>query len=173
MTSNPLSTPLATFDEIVAQEKSLSLLHFNSDDAFQLGILIRNRLREVSQGPAVVNIALANNQQLLFHAASRPGTVPENDNWVRRKRNTVLRFGFSTWAAHNMFEKGNEELFKSRFQLGEQAGEYAIHGGGFPVRVQVVEGPVAAVVVSGLAQEEDHQVVVECLQVLLKGQQKQ
>lgn len=72
-----------------------------------------------------------------------------------------------------MFEKGNEELFKARFQLGEQAGEYAIHGGGFPVRVQAVEGPVAAVVVSGLAQEEDHQVVVECLQVLLKGQQKQ
>jgi len=104
--------------------------------------------------------------------ASRPGTVPENDNWIRRKRNVVLRFGFSTWAAHNMFDKGDEDKFKARFQLGEQAGEYAIHGGGFPVRVHAVEGPIAAIVVSGLAQEEDHQVVVECLQILLDEQKQ-
>lgn len=81
-----------------------------------------------------------------------------------------MRFGFSTWAAHNMFDQGDENTFKARFQLGEQAGDYAIHGGGFAVRVQAVEGPVAAVVVSGLAQEEDHQVILECLQVLLDVQ---
>ena len=69
-----------------------------------------------------------------------------------------------------MFDKGDEEKFKARFQLGEQAEQYAIHGGGFPVRVTGVEGPVAAVVVSGLAQEEDHQVIVECLQAVLTGQ---
>ncbi|KFY90888.1 hypothetical protein V500_04907 [Pseudogymnoascus sp. VKM F-4518 (FW-2643)] len=172
MSSKPLTAPLGTFDEIVAQEKALALPHFTADDAFELGLLIRNRLREISQSPAVVNIAKANNQQLLFHATSRPGTVPENDNWVRRKRNVVLRFGFSTWAAHNMFEKGDEEMFKARFQLGEQAEQYAIHGGGFPVRVTGVEGPVAAVVVSGLAQEEDHQIIVECLQTFLAGQQQ-
>ncbi|KAG4410950.1 hypothetical protein IFR04_015911 [Cadophora malorum] len=172
MTSKPLSKPFETFEEIIAQEKALTLPHFNADDAFALGILIRNRLRELSTSPAVVNIVLGNNQQLLFHAASRPGTVPENDNWIRRKRNVVLRFGFSTWAAHNMFDKGDEDKFKARFQLGEQAGEYAIHGGGFPVRVHAVEGPIAAIVVSGLAQEEDHQVVVECLQILLDEQKQ-
>lgn len=71
-----------------------------------------------------------------------------------------------------MFDKGDEDKFKARFQLGEQAGEYTIHGGGFPIRVQAVEGPVAAIVVSGLAQEEDHQVIVECLQVLLDSQKQ-
>lgn len=45
--------------------------------------------------------------------------------------------------------------------LGERAGEYAIHGGAVPVRVEGVEGVVAVVVVSGLRQEEDHMVVVE------------
>ncbi len=69
-----------------------------------------------------------------------------------------------------MFGKGDEEMFKARFQLGEQAEQYAIHGGGFPVRVVGVEGPVATIVVSGLAQEEDHQVIVECLQEVLAGQ---
>ncbi|KAK3698997.1 hypothetical protein LTR37_016688 [Vermiconidia calcicola] len=155
------------FDEIVAQEKSVTLPHFTSDDAFALGISIRTRLRDVSEQPAVVNITLANNRQELFHATSRPGTVPENDNWVRRKQNTVLRFGFSSWAAHNMFDKGDEVKFKDRFQLGETAGEYAIHGGGVPIRVKGVEGPIAAIVVSGLAQEQDHQIIVECLQDFL------
>lgn len=142
--------------------------HFTADDAFEIGILLRNRLRQVGDRPAVVNITLANNMQALFHAVSKPGTVPENDNWVARKRNTVLRFGWSSWAAHHLFELGNEELFKARFQLGETAGEYAIHGGGFPVRVKGVEGPIAAIVVSGLSQEQDHQVIVEVLQHYIK-----
>ncbi|KAM0272585.1 hypothetical protein ACHAQH_008643 [Verticillium albo-atrum] len=170
MSPKPLGTPPATFAEITAQEKSLTLPHFTSEDAFEIGVLIRNRLREVTDQAAVINITLANNQQLLFHAASRPGTVPENDNWVARKRNFVLRFGWSSWAGHNLFDKGNEESFKARFQLGETAGDYAIHGGGFPIRVQGVEGPIGAIVVSGLAQEEDHQVIVESLQAFLDAQ---
>jgi uncharacterized protein (UPF0303 family) len=39
--------------------------------------------------------------------------------------------------------------------------KYACHGGGFPVRVKGVEGVVAVIVVSGLAQEEDHNILVE------------
>ena len=97
--------------------------------------------------------------------------MPENDNWVARKRNFVLRFGWSTLAGHHFFDQGNEETFKARFQLGETAGDYAIHGGGFPLRVKGVEGPIGAIVVSGLAQEEDHQVIVESLQAFLAGQQ--
>ena len=91
---------------------------------------------------------------------------------MKRKRNLVLRFGFSSWAAHNLFDKGDEVKFRDRFSLGEKAGDYAIHGGGVPVWAQGVEGPVAAVVVSGLAQEEDHQVVIECLQAFLADCQK-
>lgn len=98
--------------------------------------------------------------------------MPENDNWVSRKRNFVLRFGWSTWAGHNLFGMGDEEAFKARFQLGEKAGDYAIHGGGFPIRVQGVEGPIGVIVVSGLTQEEDHQVIVECIQAFLSTTSK-
>ncbi|KAG5807867.1 hypothetical protein H9Q74_007668 [Fusarium xylarioides] len=167
MAPTPLGTSLSSFAEITAQEKTLVLPHFTAEDAFDIGILIQDRLREVTETAAVINITLANNHQLLFHATSRPGTVPENDNWVARKRNFVLRFGMSTWAGHHLFEMGNEDLFKARFQLGETAGDYAIHGGGFPVCVKGVKGPIAAIVVSGLAQQEDHQVIVESLQVFL------
>ena len=60
--------------------------------------------------------------------------------------------------------KGDEKAFAAKYGLGEKAGEFAIHGGGVPVRVEGVEGVVAVVVVSGLSQSEDHQVVVESLE---------
>lgn len=69
---------------------------------------------------------------------------------------------------HNKLH-GNEETFKNKYMLGESAGEYAIHGGGVPVRVHGVEGIVGVIVVSGLKQHEDHQAVVEGLEEFLDG----
>lgn len=64
----------------------------------------------------------------------------------------------------------DEKAFAEKFGLGpEEAGKYAIHGGAVPVRVKDVEGVVAAIVVSGLKQEEDHGVIVEILEQYLTG----
>ena len=158
----------AQLETLASQESALTLPHFNANDAFTLGVSIRSRLRELSTKPAVVNISLVNNNQLLFHAASRSGIVPDNDIWVARKRKTVLRFGVSSWMMHNKM-KGDEKAFAEKFSLGPNAGDYAIHGGGVPVRVHGVEGVVAVVVVSGLKQEEDHQVVIEAMEEFLKS----
>ena len=57
--------------------------------------------------------------------------------------------------------ENKEKIFAKKYMLGEKAGQYAIHGGGVPVRVRGVEGIVGVVVVSGLKQHEDHAVVVE------------
>ena len=57
--------------------------------------------------------------------------------------------------------ENKEQTFAKKYMLGEKAGQYAIHGGGVPVRVRGVEGIVGVVVVSGLKQHEDHAVVVE------------
>jgi uncharacterized protein (UPF0303 family) len=112
----------------------------------------------------VVNITLANSNNLLFHACSRPGTFPDYDLWVARKRKTVLRWGLSSWYMHNKMQ-GDEKAFAEKYMLGLSAGDYAIHGGGVPVRVKGVEGVVGVIVVSGLKQDQDHQVVVEALQM--------
>ena len=68
---------------------------------------------------------------------------------------------------HNKF-KGNELEFAGKYALATRAGEYAIHGGGFPVRVQGVEGIVAVIVVSGLKQEQDHGIIVQSVQEFLE-----
>lgn len=51
---------------------------------------------------------------------------------------------------------------------GGTADEYAIHGGGYPVRVKGVDGVVAVIVVSGLKQEHDHQVIVEAVEEFIR-----
>lgn len=126
--------------------------------------MLRERLLR-AKAPVVVNIALANSDQLLFHTVTRSGIAPANDIWVSRKRKTVLRWGMSTWALNRKMN-GDEELFKARYQLGDSAGEYAIHGGGVPIRVRDVEGIVAVVVVSGLSMQEDHSVAIEAIKEL-------
>lgn len=100
--------------------------------------------------------------------------MSDNEVWVRRKRNTVLRWGVSSWLMRcKMLGQSSttdvEGAFVRKFALrsscgGFAADEYAIHGGGFPVRVKGVDGVVGVIVVSGLKQEHDHQVVVEVVQ---------
>lgn len=68
-----------------------------------------------------------------------------------------------------------ESAFVKKYALasangGAVADEYAIHGGGYPIRVRGVEGVIAVVVVSGLKQEDDHQVVAETIKdVIARG----
>jgi len=152
----------------IAEEESRCVFsRFTAETAWILGSMIRARLQRASPRPAVVNITLANSDQLLFHAATGSGTGPDNDQWVARKRRAVLRWGSCTWALHNKY-KGDEAAFASKFQLGQRGGDYAIHGGGFPVRVKGVEGIVGVIVVSGLTMQEDHEVIVEVVEEYLQ-----
>jgi len=105
----------------------------------------------------------------MHQQVTHSGTALDNDFWVSRKRNAVIRFGCSTWQLHNKFNSGDEELFAKKMGLGEKAGEYAIHGGGVPVFVKNCDTPVAVCVVSGLKQWDDHQVVVEELESVCKS----
>ncbi|KAJ3815249.1 hypothetical protein F5876DRAFT_31097 [Lentinula aff. lateritia] len=157
-----IAPPPRDIKTIAEIEQSLTFSSFTADTAWEVGNALRSRLLDFPD-PAVINISLANGNQLLFHSVTRSGTQPDNDSWVARKRATVLRWGCSTWYMHNKL-KGDEALFAAKYMLGERAREYAIHGGGFPIRVKGVEGIIGVIVVSGLKQEQDHQVVVETLE---------
>ncbi|PMD27569.1 hypothetical protein NA56DRAFT_684084 [Hyaloscypha hepaticicola] len=157
----PIQTPPRDLESISQIEASLVFGRFTADDAWELGCELRNRLLPFPT-PVVINISLANQNQTLFHTCTHPGVMPDNDCWVARKRKTVLRWGCSTWYMHCKFG-GDEVAFREKYGLGNSAGDYAIHGGGVPIRVRSVEGVVAVVVVSGLKQDEDHGVVVEAI----------
>lgn len=64
---------------------------------------------------------------------------------------------------------GDETLFATKNGLGNDANAYAIHGGGWPIRVKGVEGIVGVIVVSGLAQSEDHGIIVKVIREYLES----
>ncbi|KAI1377506.1 hypothetical protein F4677DRAFT_414630 [Hypoxylon crocopeplum] len=160
----PIPSPPETADEVKASCDSFLLESFTVEDAWELGHLVYARLLPFSaQRPTLISISLANSSQVLFQCAVGSGTAPDNELWVQRKRNTVLRFGTSTWFQHCKYH-GDEEAFNAKFGMSPaQAEKYAIHGGGVPIRVKGVEGIVAVVVVSGLKQHEDHGVIVDVI----------
>ena len=64
-----------------------------------------------------------------------------------------------------------QAALKGEYEIADPS-VYACHGGGFPVRVEGVEGVVGVIVVSGLKQEDDHAVIVEGIREYL-GRVKQ
>jgi uncharacterized protein (UPF0303 family) len=137
------------------------LSSFTADDAVELGNLLYARLLPFAREGRSTLISISNGagSQTLYQVAVGAGVTADNENWVKRKRTAVLRFGVSSWFLGQK-HAGNEAAFAAKFGLGpNEAGQYAIHGGAIPIRVDGVLGVVGVVIVSGLKQDEDHGVI--------------
>lgn len=141
--------------DLLAQETDLVLPRFDLADALSLGALATELASD--RGLPVV-IVVAHGRREVFRAAL-PGTTPDNDDWLARKRRVVERFETSTLALRVTYEERGTD-FPTATGLSEL--EYAAHGGGWPVRVDGV-GVVGFFGVSGLPQVEDHAFIVEVL----------
>lgn len=146
----PLNDDIAKLQE---QEKDLRFKSFNEDDAWKLGCQMRDACAERNL-PLVIDIRLGHRQ--LFYAAM-PGTNPDNDEWVRRKSNSVQRFHKSTYRINRELEQAQKTLAEDRYV---DEADYASHGGGFPIHVTGA-GIIGAITVSGIPQRQDHGFVVE------------
>jgi len=153
----PEVTP--SVEELEAQERRLVFQQFTTDDAWALGSLLVELARE-RQAPVAIDIHRAGQQ--LFHAAL-PGSTPDNDAWITRKRRVVERFGSASYLVGARF-RAKGTTFEDSSRLNPD--EYAAHGGSFPINVLGV-GVVGAVTVSGLPQLADHRFVVEALEEFL------
>ncbi|MDG4672473.1 heme-degrading domain-containing protein [Shinella sp. 838] len=137
------------------QERLLRFSRFSPDDAWALG----NRVREtaLARGAGVaINISLRDRP--LFHCAL-PGTSTDNVEWIRRKRNTVLRL----W--HSSYLVGRRLALSGRDQMEAHNlphADFAVHGGSVPLFVADL-GCVGAVTVSGVPQRIDHAIVADAI----------
>ncbi|WP_170315647.1 MULTISPECIES: heme-degrading domain-containing protein [Spirosoma] len=145
----------ADLDRLAVQEQQLQFDTFTADTAWQLG----TRLKEAAEaaGKAVaIEIQLAG-QPLFFYAM--PGTTADNADWIRRKRNVVLRFHRSSYAV-------GLDLQQRQTSLQERSGldlrDYAPFGGCFPLILRGT-GCVGTLAVSGLPQRDDHNLLVSVL----------
>ncbi|MBC9717088.1 heme-degrading domain-containing protein [Streptomyces sp. TRM66268-LWL] len=140
----------------MAQEERLVLDHFTYDDAWELGSMLVKMARE-RQAPVAIDIRRGGQQ--LFHAAL-PGSTPDNDAWIDRKRRVVERYGCASFLVGARF-RAKGTTFEESSRLDPDT--YAAHGGAFPIAVRGA-GVIGTVVVSGLPQAEDHAMVVEALE---------
>ncbi|MFD5720442.1 heme-degrading domain-containing protein [Streptomyces sp. NPDC127036] len=145
--------------ELEEQERRLTLPRFTHDDAWTLGTLLVELARE-RNAPVAVDIRRGGQQ--LFHAAL-PGSTPDNDAWIDRKRRVVERYGCSSLLVGSRF-RAKGTTFEDSSRLDPDT--YAAHGGAFPLTVKD-PGVIGTVVVSGLPQIEDHRLVVEALEKFL------
>ena len=153
--------PVPDPEDLLAEESRLALPSLGEEDAIAIGRLVLARAGERSL-PVVVEVRRGG--RILFRAA-RPGTSPDNDVWIAGKAAVVERFGHSTWYVRCRYLAAGT-TFEAATGLGLPA--YAAHGGGFPL-VVAGTGPVGVLLVSGLPQEQDHALIVECLAAYLAG----
>jgi len=161
MTSQGAEELISILEE---QETRLVLESFTHDDAWRLGVLLVETARERG-APVAIDIRSASQQ--LFHYAL-PGSSANNDAWIDRKRRVVERYGASSFLVAARYRaRGTTFDESSRLDLDR----YAAHGGSFPLRVRAVgAGTVGTVSVSGLAQEDDHALIVEVLERFVASQ---
>ncbi|MGW1001590.1 heme-degrading domain-containing protein [Streptomyces sp. NPDC002520] len=156
---SPEMTP--TVEELEEQERRLVFRQFTYDDAWALGSLLVEMARE-RQAPVAIDIHRAGQQ--LFHAAL-PGSTPDNDAWIARKRRVVERYGAASYLVGTRF-RAKGTTFEESSRLDPDT--YAAHGGSFPINVENA-GIIGSVTVSGLPQLQDHRLVVEALERFLES----
>ena len=154
-----------TDDRITAlqeQETRLVLGSFDHADAWRLGAqMVEKALREIA--PVIVDIR--RRDLVLFHSA-QAGTTAENEVWLKRKARTVFRFETSTALLQGRFAaRGIDQWTTGWFD----ARKFTATGGSFPVRVHGA-GVIAAVTVSGLTSDADHDFVVNSLTAYVRQQ---
>ncbi|KAG2232480.1 hypothetical protein INT48_005197, partial [Thamnidium elegans] len=144
---------------ILLQEEKCQFTKFTSIDALNLGLLLIDNVKPFKKS-VVIDITLNGHQ--LFHYAMN-GTSKDNDEWVRRKNNTVNRFGRSSYYVGRYIASQGKNI-EEKYFVSEK--EYATHGGAFPLKIKDV-GVVGTITVSGLAQEDDHNLVANTIQEYL------
>lgn len=144
---------------IQLQEDRLQFERFDAASAWELATRLK-AMAEADRLAITIDIQL-HGRPLLFY--SLPGSGPDTVDWVRRKRNVVLRYHRSSYAIGLQLERDRTTLTE---QLGLDLRDYAPHGGCFPLLLRGT-GCVGTITVSGLPQRQDHELIIEALAGML------
>jgi len=146
-------------EKLLREEEDLQFTSFNEDTAWQIGSQFVNVAKNEN---LPITIDITRGVQQLFHA-SRPGASADNDEWIKRKIRLVTRLGHSSFYM-GQYLKSCGKSIEEMYLLPES--EYAPHGGCFPIIIKG-SGVIGTIAVSGLAQEDDHKLVVQIIRAYL------
>ena len=149
----------AVIEELRQQEEEIQFTSFTNDTALAIGMALLQEARKRSN-PVVIDITRSGQQ--LFHFAMA-GTTSDNGEWIKRKNNVANRFGHSSYYMGLSLQNEGQTM-EEKYLI--PSSDYAAHGGAFPLIIRNV-GVVGTITVSGLPQQEDHELVVTTLKQFL------
>ncbi|CAE6502401.1 unnamed protein product [Rhizoctonia solani] len=192
-----MTNPMATMSdaeivqEVFEQETTLRFPSFTSNDAFNIGGIIRAKFL----AKHLPSSAFKAGSVISSIASTTSSDEDQPPEWANRG----IVISISTFTGHTLFActvgaesevtpdnwvwvEGKRNIVRrfnhSSYYMGRKlaaAGktqesanlpfpEYATHGGAFPVWLQnAPSSPVAVIVVSGLPQRDDHMIIIETL----------
>jgi uncharacterized protein (UPF0303 family) len=142
---------------LLAQEERLQFDAFDHDTAWALGTALVETARAADL-PVTIDVRYG--EQQVFRAAL-PGSELEQADWIRRKSRVVDELGHSSFYVGRGYAERDVDP-----ETELDPATYAAHGGAFPIIVRG-KGRVGVVTVSGLPQQQDHELVVRVLEELL------
>ncbi|AQX07281.1 heme-degrading domain-containing protein [Elizabethkingia ursingii] len=135
--------------------RRIELDSFSNRIAFDMGVKIIDLAKSRNQHIAVEVCRL--NQTVFLYVDD---TLPvDKHNWLRRKANISRQFEESSLSVKNDLKDSNMALEKT-FGLDEK--DFLAKGGAIPVFIKN-GGMIAVITVSGLHDEEDHNIIIEAL----------
>lgn len=143
------------------EEQELRFSSFTNETALQLGLVVVEEAKRLNKK---ITVEIYRGKQRLF-AHALDGTSADNEDWIRRKNNVVKHFGKSSW---HVALQARQEGKTLDADYGLPLDDYVGAGGGFPL-IMEGEGLIGTITVSGLPDQEDHDLVVHALRQFLKA----
>lgn len=147
-------------DTLIRQEELLQFDHFDHEVAYQLGTFMAEYAKK-NQITIAVSIRL-NDGSVLFQYLP-DGTNLLNQKWMERKFNTVKWMERSSLMTTVIWEKEGDTLENH----GLKKKEFAVCGGGFPIRIKGTKAVLGAIISSNLYHVADHEFIIDCLREFL------
>jgi uncharacterized protein (UPF0303 family) len=141
---------------IALQEERLQFERFDAAVAWEIGSWLHNAASAAGRSIAI-DITLAGAP--LFYCAVL-GATPNNAEWIRRKKNVVMRFHKSSYAVGLGYQQNNTTLQE---RSGAPLVDFVAAGGCFPIRLRHSTAVLGTITVSGLPEREDHSLVVRAI----------
>lgn len=143
------------------QEDLLQFPHFNHSTAYELGTFMVSCAQKQN---ITIAISIRMNNGCIAFQYCPDGTNLLNQKWMERKFNTVSMMERSSLLSALTFEQDHDTLENH----GLSATDYALCGGGFPIRIKGNSVVIGTIIASNLYHIADHKFVINCLKDFLQ-----
>ena len=147
-------------DILQQQENMLQFDTFDYDEAYKLGCFMVDYAKR-NDITIAISIRMNNGCVVFQHCPNATNLL--NQKWMERKFRTVKLMERSSLLSTFVWEEEGCDVETH----GLKSEEYALCGGGFPIRIKGSDAVVGAIIASNLYHIADHEFIISCLKEYL------